>query len=94
MATIKYDDASWHYGGDYPKDLDESYASVNIGMFVAWCLLNNLGNRSFLQDIDNGINQLLQHQITPGKYVIEYLDEVFTSDIISVKGCKFVAYYY
>lgn len=32
----KYDDVSWHYGGDFPKELTEKNASTHIGMFIGW----------------------------------------------------------
>ncbi|WP_262497415.1 DUF7832 domain-containing protein [Pedobacter caeni] len=28
----KYDDASWHYGGDFPKDLPQINGATHIGM--------------------------------------------------------------
>jgi len=30
----KYDDASWHYGGEYPENISEENASTHIGMFL------------------------------------------------------------
>ena len=34
----KYDDASWHYEGDYPEDLPTANAATHIGMFLAGVL--------------------------------------------------------
>src|SRR6266404_3538306 len=36
---MKYDDASWHYGGDFPEDLPREAGATHTGMFVAWALL-------------------------------------------------------
>jgi hypothetical protein len=36
---MKYDDASWHFGGEFPKDLPEEAAATHTGMFVAWAFL-------------------------------------------------------
>jgi hypothetical protein len=33
---MKYDDASWHYGGDFPADLPREAGSTHIAMFLAW----------------------------------------------------------
>ena len=38
----KYDDASWHYGGDFPDDLPEENGATHIGMFLNWCIDNDL----------------------------------------------------
>src|SRR5688572_23363485 len=32
----KYDDADWHYGGDFPEDVPEQAGATHMGMFVAW----------------------------------------------------------
>jgi hypothetical protein len=37
----KYDDASWHYGGDYPEDLPNENVATHIGMFLQWCIEND-----------------------------------------------------
>jgi Leucine-rich repeat (LRR) protein len=91
---IKYDDASWHYGGDYPKNLDTSCASTHIGVFVVWCVLNGLTNDEFNLEPLNKIADLKQRKYTPAQYLIEILDEKFTSDILSDKGNEFAKEYY
>ncbi|MGN6118448.1 MAG: DUF7832 domain-containing protein, partial [Rhodanobacter sp.] len=42
---MKYDDASWHYGGDFPKDLPDEAGATHTGMFVAWALLSGLAGQ-------------------------------------------------
>ncbi|WP_265102660.1 hypothetical protein [Acinetobacter sp. 'aerobic (ED)'] len=39
---MKYDDASWHYGGDFPADLPQEAGATHIGMFLTWMLLQTL----------------------------------------------------
>lgn len=39
---MKYDDASWHCAGDFPKDLPEAAGATHTGMFLAWALLSGL----------------------------------------------------
>ena len=36
---MKYDDAGWHVGGDFPDDLPPEAGATHIGMFAAWCML-------------------------------------------------------
>ena len=43
---MKFDDASWHYEGDYPADLPESAAATHIGMFLAWALLHGMAGEA------------------------------------------------
>ncbi|RML48695.1 DUF7832 domain-containing protein [Pseudomonas avellanae] len=32
---MKYDDASWHYNGNFPSDLPDTAGATHIGMFLA-----------------------------------------------------------
>ena len=41
---MKYDDASWHYSGDFPKDLPNEAGSTHIAMYAAWSALNGLAS--------------------------------------------------
>lgn len=34
----KYDDAAWHYNGDFPKDLPKENGATHIGMLLTWCI--------------------------------------------------------
>jgi hypothetical protein len=36
---VKYDDASWHYAGDFLEGLPHDAAPTHTGMSVAWALL-------------------------------------------------------
>ena len=48
--TGKYDDASWHYGGDFPKDLPIEAGGTHIGMFFAWAVSSGLGGDMHVVD--------------------------------------------
>ena len=47
---MKYDDASWHWGGDFPKDLLNEAGATHIAMFLVWCILNELGGEEILDE--------------------------------------------
>jgi hypothetical protein len=87
-----YDDASWHYGGNFPKSLPQSAASTHIGMFVAWAVLAGLGNSRLLPDSE--IHGLKSRTITPGSFLIKYCDEKFFSDELNDEGNAFAKSYY
>jgi len=48
----KYDDASWHYGGEYPAGLPNEAAGTHIGMFFAWCMLNGCASKEVADEVD------------------------------------------
>ena len=70
---MKFDDASWHYEGDYPADLPESAAATHIGMFLAWALLHGMAGEL----IDDSAEALaaLQRRVTGAQFLITELDE-------------------
>ena len=91
---MKYDDASWHYGGDFPADVDDSAGATHIGLFVTWCLLNGLAGKIHADDIDKPLEKLEKRISTPGEWFIRYCDEKFTDEDLSELGNCFASSYY
>lgn len=91
---MKYDDASWHYGGDFPAELNEEAGATHIGMFVAWCLLNGLAGEIHTEDYPDALEKLRNREQTPGQWFLEHCDEKFTDEDLSELGNKFTQQYY
>ena len=87
---MKYDDASWHYGGDFPSDLPPEAGATHIGMFVAWAFLEGLNNPE--EDFD--IEPLISRTKTPGAYLFDYLDGKFVESMLNEKGRRFAKLYF
>ncbi len=87
---MKYDDASWHYEGEFPEELPESAGATHIGMFFAW-----LANHGMTSDMIAGdIEPLITRQTSPATFVMEVLDEKLLDDFLSEEGNAFCAAYY
>ncbi len=91
---MKYDDASWHYGGGFPDDLENESGATHIGMFVAWCILNGLAGEIYTDEFPEDLSKLKERELTPGAWFIEHCDEKFTSEDLNQKGNDFAAFYY
>lgn len=91
---MKYDDASWHYGGDFPDDLKEEAGSTHIGMFVAWSLLSDLGGSIHVNDFPDDILSLKQRRVTPAQFFQTSCDEKFWDEDLNEEGNKFATFYY
>ena len=39
---MKYDDASWHYDGNFPADLPDEAGATHIGMFLCWIIMRRM----------------------------------------------------
>jgi hypothetical protein len=89
----KYDDASWHYGGDFPEGLPPEAGGIHIGMFVAWALLSGLGGEIHT-DEPGHIDRLAKRATTPGAFFMAVCDEKFTSEDLNDEGNAFAESYY
>jgi len=91
---VKYDDASWHYEGNFPEDLPSNAAGTHIGMFLAWCLLHGLAGSLHTEESPNDLEALQERKITPGRYLIKVCDEKLTSEDFNEEGNGFAQFYY
>ncbi len=84
-SLTQYDDADWHYGGDFPDDLPQAAAGTHIGMFVAWCLLTGFAS----EGVEDRLEPLETRETTPGAFLMKVLDERFASDDLTADGNAF-----
>ncbi|MGD8912335.1 MAG: hypothetical protein PVJ68_06280 [Candidatus Thiodiazotropha sp.] len=91
---MKYDDASWHYGGDFQSDLPNNAGATHTGMYVAWALLNDLAGDFFTEDSPEDLLQLQKRETTPGAFFISMCDGKFTDDDVNDEGNSFTEYYF
>ena len=90
----KYDDASWHYGGDYPKELPAENGATHIGMFLSWCIQNDLTSKELADYAATEIQQLKDGKITGAAFLLRVCDEKLTSYELSDTGKSFADDYY
>jgi len=91
---MKYDDASWHYGGDFPTDLPPQAAATHIAMFVSWAVLNGLAGDLHTNDFATDLAQLKSKTITPTEWFLKVCDEKFTDEDLNDEGNLFSQKYY
>lgn len=91
---MKYDDASWRYGGDFPSDLPHSAGATHTGMFVAWALLNGLAGEIHIEDFPEDLELLQDRSITPGAYFLQTCDGKFTDEDLNDTGNQFANDYF
>ena len=91
---MKYDDASWHYGGDFPKDLPPQAGATHTGMFLAWALLSGLAGEFHVEDDPEGIAALRARSVTPGAFFMSFCDGKFTDEDLCDDGNLFASKYF
>lgn len=88
-----YDMARWHYGGDFPEDLDEFQGYVHTGMFLGWLIEQDLVSSRFKEDLAEFIQLFKERKIT-GAQIFEVTDGALLLDDISEIGNRFALYYF
>ena len=91
---MKYDDASWHYGGDFPADLPHEAGAIHTGMYLSWALLNGLAGEIHLEEFPEGLEELKFQKITPADFFLKYCDGKFTDEDLNEIGNEFTADYF
>ncbi|MCX8532999.1 DUF7832 domain-containing protein [Chryseobacterium luquanense] len=90
----KYDDASWHYGGDFPEGIPEKNGATHTGMFLNWCVANDLVSEELKEDSEDEIEKLIRREITGADFVIDALDGKFSEYDLNDLGNAFAKDYY
>ena len=91
---MKYDDASWHYGGEFPDNLPDEAGGTHIGMFLCWCLLHGFAGELHNEDSADGLAKLRTREITGTEFLFQYCDEKFTDEDLNEEGNAFAAFYF
>jgi hypothetical protein len=91
---MKYDDASWHYGGDFPVGLPPEAGATHIAMFLGWAVLNGLAGEYHTADAAYDLARLHRREVTPTQWFLQACDEKFTDEDLSDEGNSFSASYY
>ena len=85
----KYDDASWHHGGSYPKGLAKSRASTHIGFFFAWAVERGMVGRLHLAESAEELALLRAGELTGAEFIRKVCDGKLGSDDLNADGNAF-----
>jgi len=91
---MKYDDASWHSGGDFPSELPPEAGATHVGMFLAWALLRGLGGRLVLENSAAAVQGLRSRSVVPGAFFMNECDGKLTDEDLNEQGNAFASQYY
>lgn len=91
---MKYDDARWHYGGDFPAELPPEAGSTHIGMFLAWAILNDRINPELADEAAEDVQAVRERRMTGAQFLRAACDEKFTDQELDGIGNAFAQSYY
>lgn len=90
---MKYDDAEWHYGGDFPDGTPVSYGFTHIGFFLSWVVETDLLS-DFIRSESPGAVIAARNRTVSPIALLEDWDGKLVNDMLTEEGNKFAAYYY
>lgn len=91
---MKYDDASWHYEGGFPASLPNENGATHIGMFLAWCIENDLISDWLREEAEEEIQQVKEGKLSGADFLISVCDEKLLDEDLSEIGNVFAQDYY
>jgi hypothetical protein len=91
---MKYDDATWHSGGDFPEDLPPEAGATHTGMYLAWALLSGLGGRIHTEECPEDLECIRNRELTPGAFFLKVCDGKFTDEDLNDEGNAFTSKYF
>jgi len=89
-----YDRSDWHSGGNYPKDLPPENGGTHIGMFLAWCILNNLQGEFHDKESADSLRKVRERSMTGRNFLSKECDEKFWEEDLNDEGNRFAHAYY
>ena len=94
---MKYDDASWHYGGEgFDENNLIEYGGVHIGLFLKWCFRRDWAGPVHLNDPEasQDVNAVIRGNMTGTDFLFKYCDGKLIEEDLNDEGNAFAAKYY
>lgn len=91
---MKYDDASWHYGGDFPADSPEEYGGVHIALFMKWCFAQGWVGDLHGEEEPEDVEKVIYGELSATEFFFKYCDGKLTDEDFNEEGNQFASEYY
>ena len=91
MAIDRMD---WHYGGDFPDDLQEENGGTHIGIFLAWVINNDLVGELHVKESPQALEDVKNRRMTGRDFLINECDAKFWEEELDQEGLDFTESYY
>jgi hypothetical protein len=91
---MKYDDASWHYGGNFPAGQPEEHGGTHIALFMKWCFAKGWAGSLHMEEEPEAIAAVVRESMSATDFLFKYCDGKFTNEDLTEEGNAFAAQYY
>lgn len=91
---MKYDDASWHYGGNFPEGQPEEHGGTHIALFLKWCFTKGWAGSLHLDHEPDEVKAVIDGSLSATDFFFKYCDGKLVAEMLSVEGNAFAEKYY
>lgn len=91
---MKYDDASWHYGGEFPASSPREYGGTHIGLFLKWCFQNGWAGELHRKEWPDETQAVIDGARSGTNFLMMNCDGKLTDEDLSEEGNAFASRYY
>ena len=91
---MKYDDASWHYGGNFPEGQPEEHGGTHIGLFLRWCFEKGWASQFHMDEEPDAVADVMRGTMSGTEFLFKYCDGKFIDEDLSEVGNGFATQYY
>lgn len=91
---MKYDDASWHSGGDFPSDSPEEYGATHIGLYLRFCFTKTWAGELHTEEEPEAVAAVINGEMSGTDFLFKYCDGKFTDEDLNDDGNAVTAQYY
>ena len=89
-----YDKAKWHFGGEFPKELNKFQGYVHTGFYLTWIIEKDFlkydNNKVLIKELE----KVKTREITGAEFFEKNLDGVLLDEDLTEKGNEFTFEYY
>lgn len=91
---MKFDDASWHYGGEFPEGQPIEHGGTHIGLFLKWCFIKGWAGELHADEEPDAVDAVIHGRLSGTAFLFKYCDGKFTDEDLNEAGLAFASKYY
>jgi len=93
-VAMKYDDASWHYGGDFPEGAPEELGGTHIGLFLRYFFTRGWVGDIHTEEYPDAVAAVIDGTMSGTDFLFKYCDEKLTDEDFNTEGNAIAEQYY
>lgn len=91
---MKYDDATWHSGGDFPADSPAEFGGTHIGLFLRYCFSKGWAGELHTEDEPDAVKAVVEGRLSGTDFLFDYCDGKLTDEDFTDEGNAIAGEYY